>query len=419
MAVPPPPPAPAPRPSWGARLKQRLLENRGLAPLWGAWKRGQLHRRYTQRREMYARQAAARGLVYREPDVVAAVRERLRARGYTPTVRAAGDVHTFAVIPDIGWHRNLLPDLEALGPVTWFDYVARGFRVEEFSKADRHGLARRQEMNDQVLPALRDAHARRPVDWVFVYASGVEISADTVRRVADETGLPTVNMCLDDKQSWTGTWMGDHPAGQVGLAPVFDLTWTSARVACEWYLVEGGRPLYMPEGFDAQTFHPVPAEPDIPVSFVGTAYGFRPAEVRYLRRHGVPIHCVGSGWGTRASGMKEVVELFNRSRINLGMGGIGYSPDLTNVKGRDFEVPATGGGVYLTSFNPDLAQHFVVGQEILCYRNQDEMLELIRCYLQRPDEARQVAARGRERCLKEHRWYHRYQRLCSLLGIIA
>lgn len=99
-------------------------------------------------------------------------------------------------------------------------------------------------------------------------------------------------------------------------------------------------------------------------------------------------------------------------------GGIGYSETLTNVKGRDFEIPGTGGGVYLTSFNPDLAQHFVVGREILCYRHRDELVELIDYYLAHPDEARSIADRGRARCLAEHRWLHRYQRVCEILGIL-
>ena len=72
------------------------------------------------------------------------------------------------------------------------------------------------------------------------------------------------------------------------------------------------------------------------------------------------------------------------------MGGIGYLEGITNVKARDFEIPGTGGGVYLTSFNPDLARNFTVGEEILCYSNRDEMLELIRYYLAHPEEARAI-----------------------------
>jgi spore maturation protein CgeB len=100
------------------------------------------------------------------------------------------------------------------------------------------------------------------------------------------------------------------------------------------------------------------------------------------------------------------------------MGGIGPVEYLTNVKGRDFEVPCTGRGMYLTSFNPDLALHFDVGREIVCYRSRDEMLELIRYYLGHPDEARQIAEAGRERCLRDHRWLHRYVEVCQVLGVL-
>ncbi len=385
---------------------------------WAFFRSRQLHHSYARRRERYARIAQQHGIIYDEASVINDIRARLRNRGYTVTPKPPGDIHTFAFVPQQEWHHHLLPDLRELGPLTVFDYVSLGFDWREFKKADRDGLARRRAMNDMVLPALKAAHAECPVDWVFVYASGLEISASVIQRITGELGLPCVNMCLDDKHSWTGAWMGDHPAGQIALAPVFDLSWTSARVACEWYLVEGGRPLYMPEGFEASAYGPREVEQDIPVSFIGGAYGFRPAVIKYLRRNGVAIQTFGRGWSS-ASWVSDMVEIFNRSRINLGMGGIGYSDSLTNVKGRDFEIPGTGGGVYLTSFNPDLAQHFVIGEEILCYRNLDEMLELIRHYLARPEEARAIARRGRERCLREHRWLHRYQKVLTNLGILT
>jgi hypothetical protein len=378
----------------------------------------QLHREYSVRREHYAQRAQTQGLVYRESEVIQAVRDLLGKRDSSPHPRRMGGIHTFAFVPDLGWHRELLPDLRSLGPLTVFDYVSLGFRWEEFWKADRAGLARRRAMNERFWSALKEAHEARPVDWVFVYASGTEISAGVIRRISEELGIPTVNMCLDDKQSWTGPWMGDHPGGQIGMAPVFDLAWTSARVACEWYLVEGGRPLYLPEGFEASIYRPLEIEPDIPVSFIGGAYGFRPAVIKHLRQYGVPVQTYGHGW-PHSQWAVDIVEIFNRSMINLGMGGIGYSERLTNVKARDFAIPGTGGGVYLTSYNADLARHFVIGEEILCYSHREELLELIRYYLAHPEEARSIAQRGRERCLREHRWLHRYQRILEILEILG
>lgn len=399
------------------RLRRRLLDFTPVHAFWSAYRRRELLAAYRMRREKYEGIARERGLAYSEAASIQAVRNRLAARGWTPQTTAIGSVHTFAFIPDIGWHNSLLPDLRELGPVTRFDYVAEGFDVRDFLSVSRKGLAERKRMNELVLPALRAAHARRPVDWVFVYAGGVEVAASTIRGITEEMGIPVVNLCLDDKQSWEGPWVGDHRAGQVDLARHFDLVMTSARIACQWYLVEDGRPLYMPEGVDKSFFRGAAEQCDIPVSFVGAAYGFRPAVVRDLREHGIPLQTFGARWSDGVW-VDDSVSIFQRSRINLGMGGIGYSEELTNVKGRDFEIPAVGGGVYLTSYNSDLAQHFVVGDEILCYRTRDEMIELIRYYLAHEQEARAIAHRGRARCERDHRWLHRYLKICTALGIL-
>lgn len=401
-----------------AHLKKLCLEQPWIQKGWGAIRSRQLLRNYQARREHYASLLRQKHLVYHESDSIAAIRARLQDRHYRPTPRRLGEIHTFAFVPDYYWHRELLADLQSLGPLTVFDYVAQGFHWDEFWRADRCGLARRRAMNEMFLASLKTAREARPVDWVFVYASGIEISAGTIQKITKELGIPTVNMCLDDKQSWTGPFMGDHSGGQVGIASAFDLSWTSARVACEWYLVEGGRPIHLPEGFNAAIYQPMQIDQDIPVSFIGGAYGYRASVVNYLLKHDVPIQTFGYGW-PHSGWVDNIVEIINRSVINLGMGGIGYLEQLTNVKGRDFEIPGTGGGVYLTSFNPDLAQNFIIGEEILCYSNRAEMLELIRYYLAHPEEAGLIAARARERCLREHRWLHRYQKVLEILEILA
>lgn len=375
-------------------------------------------RKYRRHREQYAAICKERGLVYSEADTCDRVRKRLEARGYTPKKKRLGEVHTFAFIPRLGWHRHLLPDLHELGPSEVFDYVASGFNHLKTAEPSSDGLALRRELNRQWYEALVKAHHKRPVDLVFFYAGVDMVQADAVRRIQEELGIPTVHMCLDDKHCWKGQWLGEQRGFQIGLAPVFDLSWTSSRVVTEWYLAEGGRPLYMPEGCNVQFYHPLAIRKDIPVSFVGMNYGFRTSVVRYLLRSGVDIHPFGKGWANGAISDEQMVEIFCRSIINLGMGGIGPAEYLTNVKGRDFEVPCTGGGMYLTSFNPDLALHFDVGKEIVCYRSRDEMLELIRYYLSHPYEARQIAKAGRNRCLREHRWLHRYVKILTVLGIL-
>src|SRR4051794_18064310 len=192
-------------------------------------------------------------------------------------------------------------------------------------------------MLDRILPAFRAAHAKRPVDWVFCYGGGQDTSADVIGQITSEFGVPTANMSLDDKQGWAGRYIDDGcRTGAVDITAAFDIYMTSARVACEWHLLEGGRPVYLPEGFSTAAYRPADVERDIPVSFIGAAYGFRTAAVEYLQAGGIPVQAFGPGWNTRSVWGDEQVGIINRSVINLGMGGIEYSESLTNVKTRDF-----------------------------------------------------------------------------------
>src|SRR5258705_13447487 len=105
------------------RAREWLLQRRTLRSLWERYRRSQLHRRYNARRERYAREASQRGLAYCEADIARLVRARLASRGTAPVPRPSGEIHTFAFVPQIGWHPALLGDLRELGPVTVFDYA--------------------------------------------------------------------------------------------------------------------------------------------------------------------------------------------------------------------------------------------------------------------------------------------------------
>ena len=129
------------------KLKARLLGTSIFRKILGAFRRWQLHHDYESRREYYARWAQEKGIVYREGEVITAIRDRLRARRYQPTPRRIGNIHTFAFVPDLGWHRHLLPDLRELGPVSVFDYVSQRFSLEEFWRLNQAGIARRRAMN--------------------------------------------------------------------------------------------------------------------------------------------------------------------------------------------------------------------------------------------------------------------------------
>src|SRR3972149_1129442 len=232
-------------------LKQQVRRRPQLYGVVCALKARRLERQYVARRELFTEICRQKGLAYSEDQTVNAVRARLHGR---PVIaKELGEVHTFFVGRRAGWVRhNLYDELEPLGPCTTFDWADHGFD-DTMSDWPR----RRREMNDLLRQAFRSAHHRRPVDWVFIYADGRYILDDTVRWIIEATGVPTVNMCLDDTQSFVcGRW-GEQDAGQVDVAGAFDPSWASNREACLWYLAIGARPLWVyPRAHPRASFPP-------------------------------------------------------------------------------------------------------------------------------------------------------------------
>lgn len=393
---------------------RELIRNSWVWPPLLALRAARFELTYSKRRDQYLEILKERGEIFDEEKTILDVRKRLEKRGYSSLQKNVGNLRTFTIIGEFTWHPVLIRQMKTIGSVYNCDY--KQFGLDRFVKKEI--VRRRKEFSEFVLSEFRREHKKQAFDWIFAYVNGKHILANVIQQIQEEFGIPTVNMCLDDKNSWVTYQVGGQNCGQVDIAGVFDLSWTSASIACDWYLVEGGRPIYMPEGCDPLEYHPRANHYDIPISFLGASYGCRPVVIRHLRRHNVPLKIYGVGWGKRGALAESPVEIFSRSQINFGIGGIASSESLTNVKGRDFDVACTGGGVYLTTYNPDLAKAFDIGREILCYRNRDEAVEMAFYYLARPEECRQIAIRARERCLREHQWSQRFIRLCKVLKII-
>jgi hypothetical protein len=373
---------------------------------------------YRARRQSYSTKARELSLRYEDSKVPERTKALLGSKGLFPSPRSSGSIHTLAFFPLVGWHSQLLRPLAALGPLSHFDSHAYGIDFDGLVLAKPKAIAARRAACLEFERYAARAASERPIDWVFAYASGLDILADTIDRIRNITHAPVIGMCLDDKQSWEGFVIGEQLSGQLPIAPRLDLAWTSARVACEWYMVEGGNPIHMPEGCDPDVHFPGGEDQDIDICFVGQAYGFRRPFIAKLQDLGLRVHTAGRGWPSGTIADDEVIRQFQRSKVVLGLGGIGWSADLKNVKGRDFDAPCLGTGPYLTSYNPELAEFFDIGREIVCFSSLDECVELAERLLMNAPLRRDIAAQGRARCLREHTWNHRFRRILSVLGIL-
>ena len=219
----------------------------------------------------------------------------------------------------------------------------------------------------------------------------------------------------DDKLDYE--MVDGRPRGPAALAAAVDLNLISDPGSKLKYAVQGGLAHFHPECADPTVHRPYDVPFRYDVTFVGQHYGFRPFFIDNLRHMGIDVQAFGKGWPNGAVPIDRMVEMYSLSRINLGFGGIGHSRRLMCLKGRDFEVPISG-GLYLTQDNPELALVFDVGREVVTYRDEADCAAKIRELL--ADEPRAAAIRnaGRARCLKDHTYAARWTKVFEMAGIL-
>ena len=274
------------------------------------------------------------------------------------------------------------------------------------------GPEMRQQQAQGFLAFVDKVEQERQVTYAFLYASGEHISDELLDELA-RRGIWTVIMSLDDKQQFFRPGDVTGEPHQLRVARQCDLYWTTWKTGTQIVLNIGGTPWYAPEAGDPAFYHPLDEPRDLEIVFVGQSYGLRADLVRYLRRRGFRVDAFGSGWPNGFVSLEQTVELYSRAEIVLGVGAVGQMSGVKHLKARDFEVPMCG-ALYLTSYNPELADHYRIGEEIICYSSFEECADLAHWVLCHPDEAQHIRKAALKRSLAEHTWEQRLRRLFSL-----
>jgi hypothetical protein len=116
------------------------------------------------------------------------------------------------------------------------------------------------------------------------------------------------------------------------------------------------------------------------------------------------------GW-VRPARFEEYIPLYQRAKIGINVHNRG---DYTVGGYRLFELPGNGvmqisdGGEYLDRF-------FKEDEEIVGYRNADELIDKIRYYLSNDAERERVALNGYRRVMKDHKFHTRMHELGNLV----
>ena len=220
------------------------------------------------------------------------------------------------------------------------------------------------------------------------------------------------------------------------IAQFFDFVFTIQRGACiEQIKAAGaGQVHYLPTACDPEIHRPVELSTEERerwgslVSFVGAGYHNR--QQMFANFANQPFKIWGTEWplcrpfdslvqeGGRRIAVDEYVKIFNATDINVNLhssaekNGVDPYGDFLNP--RTFELAACG-AFQLVDEREYLAECFTPGEEIVTFNGLQDLQNKIEYYSQRPDERIAIAARARERVLRDHTYE---QRLRQLLDIV-
>lgn len=360
----------------------------------------------------YRRKARQTRLVCLEGQALqAAVRSRLADRGRQRWPKPKGQLHIFLAYYVSNWEAILPRALAPFGRVRTFEW-----RSEGYDDRATDWLQQRDAMNAAMLEAFQEANRQSPVDAVVGYLSGYNTAPQTLQAMA-QAGAAIFNFCWDDKLAFPGPRFGRRYASPAALAHVVDLNLTNAKESIIKYQSHAGLAMFWPEAAHPEVHRSYDIPFEFDVSFVGARYSWRPDFIAELHRHGVQVACFGKGWPNGPLSDEDMVRLYSRSRINLGFSGIGHSRRLMHLKGRDFEVPMSG-GLYLTQDNPELSMVFDVGKEIVTYTDAEDCAASIRTLLAEPERAAAIRAAGQARCRRDHTYNARWRQAFSVAGLL-
>jgi spore maturation protein CgeB len=322
-----------------------------------------------------------------------------------------GGLSIIAVYHNYNWENaSLIPALEKFGEVRHYDW----FDAFNHTRRDwRTSL--KAKMNRDLVERMKRLVADKRPDVIFTYLSGEVVFPETIRLLRD-LNVPMIHFSLNDKEHFVGKIRNGLAFGSRDICPHFDLCWTSTADAVKKYCVEGAVPIYLPEGANPEIHRPYDIEKTIDVSFVGQCYGNRPDSIDRLKKAGIQVETFGHGWPNGPLSTEEMVRIYSKTKINLGFGGIAGHNETFCLKGRDFEIPMSG-GLYLTEYHKELETVYVIDKEIVVYHNFDELIDKIRLLLSHPDLAESIRAAGRRRATSEHTWERRFERIFSAMNL--
>ncbi|MEK3886285.1 CgeB family protein [Bacillus sp. FSL K6-3431] len=224
------------------------------------------------------------------------------------------------------------------------------------------------------------------------------------------------------------------------LSNYYDFVFTIDTAALEYYKKNGHKHAYhLPLATDLRVFQPkqVEAHYRSDICLVGYPYPERVQYIQHLLQHtDYKIKVVGT-WKNSLSRFRNnrnlvihegwvepsiVADFYNGANIvlnthrpfnlknnqnRLGIAG-------KSINNRTFDAAACD-SFQLIEFKEDLPNHFIEDEEMVAFRNYEELIQKIDHYMEFEEVRQKIANNARSRVLREHTFQHRLDKMLSII----
>ena len=107
--------------------------------------------------------------------------------------------------------------------------------------------------------------------------------------------------------------------------------------------------------------------------------------------------------------------IFHNSKINLNI----TSKTITSgIPQRIFDILSCG-GFCLTNYQPEIAEYFDDGKELVMYTDMADLLAKVDYYLSHDEERKQIAANGRQKIEEEYCLTKRVKEMLTVIKYLS
>jgi len=272
-----------------------------------------------------------------------------------------------------------------------------------------------RDRNTEQLEFLIKSSIRKP-DLIIGQMMGLSIDPKLLKKLR-ESGIIVINISDNDRMPifWRYDKKNNLRLGGIELAKSVNITLSTCSDRVAWYHKEGANAAHMSFASDMKIFSGF-IERDIPISFIGSKYGYRVNLVDAIRKAGLEIAVYGNGWPNGPLGIVDSANINARSKIILGSGLVEHMLDVYTLKLRDFDAMMSG-ACYITHRNPELLKFFEEGKHLYCYEDLSELIYIVKAAISNPEKTREIGLEAQRKMRKEFTWEKMFKRKFDEIGL--